>query len=356
MYLNTLQTWWGDIVADELGATKTRGYNTFLLAFWIPNADGTSRPADVATVWAEPQRFFNIQNSQFGSSPDEIRTNLVNAYHSNGAKVLVSAFGGTSFPTSAGIPATACGENLAQFVIDMQLDGVDLDYEDNDAMSAGTAVPWLIELMEAMLKKFKATGRRYIITNAPQAPYFINGNYPMNYVEFHDTILSDGSKVGDNIDSYLVQFYNQGSTTYDDHTTLFVTSNGWSLGTSVNEIAEKGIPLSQIVVGKPIAPGDAANSGYVQVEELASIIRTARQPGNVWGSDEDVGGIMGWQLRSDQDGMWVSQLQSAIGNIMTEPSQASTPDMGGENSAPAGQPIHKFVITFLSIFLVILIL
>ena len=221
MYVDALQTWWGDRVADEIGATNTEGYNVIILSFWTPYPDGSSNPQDAAIVWAQPERFFDLNTSKFGSTGSEIRANLAKAYHSNGAKVLVSAFGGTSFPTSAGVPATACGENLAQFVIDMQLDGVDLDYEDNDAMSAGTAVPWLIELMEAMLKKFKATGRRYIITNAPQAPYFMNKKYPKNYVDFHNSVLNDGSKVGDNIDSYLVQFYNQVSSTYDNYTTLF---------------------------------------------------------------------------------------------------------------------------------------
>ena len=43
----------------------------------------------------------------------------------------------------------------------MQLDGVDLDYEDNNAMEVGTAVPWLIEMTDAMVMKFKATGKKY---------------------------------------------------------------------------------------------------------------------------------------------------------------------------------------------------
>ena len=319
VYVNTLNQWWGDAVSSEIGATNPRGYNTILLAFWIPNQDGTSNPVDVGVVWSQPERFFDVQNSQFGSTATEIRTNLINEYHSNGVKVLISAFGATSFPTTQGVPATACGENLAQFAIDMQLDGVDLDYEDNAAMEAGTAVPWLIEMMDAMVKKFKATGKKYIITNAPQAPYFIDGKYPQNYVAFHKSLLSDGTTVGDNIDSYLVQFYNQGSSTYSSYTSLFETSDGWSYGTSVKEIANKGIPMSKIVIGKPITQADAANTGYVPTGELASILQTARQSGNVWAKDEDVGGVMGWRFQSDRQGAWASQLNAAIGGVVTSP-------------------------------------
>ena len=313
VYVDTLDVWWGDAVSDEIGATNPRGYNTILLAFWIPNQDGTSNPVDAAVVWAQPEKFFPIPNSRFGKTAKEVRTNLLNEYHRNGVTVLISAFGASSFPTSMGIPATACGENLAQFVIDMQLDGVDLDYEDNAAMESGTAVPWLIEMTNAMIKKFKATGKKYIITHAPQAPYFIDGKYPKNYVDLHNSTLSDGSTVGDNIDSYLVQFYNQGSSSYSTYTSLFVKSNGWSVGTSVSEIAKKGIPKSKITVGKPITQADVVNSGYVAVDQLASFIKTARQAGNVWANDADVGGVMGWKFQSDRNGGWIKQLKIALG-------------------------------------------
>ena len=50
VYVNTLNQWWGDVVAAEIGATNPRGYNTILLAFWIPKQDGTSNPVDAAVV------------------------------------------------------------------------------------------------------------------------------------------------------------------------------------------------------------------------------------------------------------------------------------------------------------------
>ena len=310
--MDTLTQWYGDVVADEIGATNPRGYNTIILAFWTPNQDGTSNQVDAGVVWAHPERFFNIQSSKFGSTPDEIRSNLLKAYHSNGAKVLISAFGATSFPTSSGISAKACGENLARFVIDMQLDGVDLDYEDNTAMEKGTAIPWLIEMVDAMVKTFKASGKKYIMTSAPQAPYFMDGHYQKNYVDFHHSKLSDGSIVGDYMDSYLVQYYNQGSSTYCNYTTLFEASDGWASGTANNQIAKKGIPLSKLAIGKPVSQADVSNTGYVPVEKLASMLQTARQPGGVWANPRDIGGVMGWKFHSDPEGAWVKQLKSTI--------------------------------------------
>jgi hypothetical protein len=67
---------------------------------------------------------------------------------------MVSAFGGTEFPTSTGYDAQTVGEALADFVIDNNLDGVDIDWcvcmclhllnaegcgrEDSSAFSQGT--------------------------------------------------------------------------------------------------------------------------------------------------------------------------------------------------------------------------
>lgn len=56
---------------------------------------------------------------------------------------MVSAFGSTDNPTNQD-PELVC-EKLAKFVIDNNLDGVDLDYEDNAAMENGTGEDWLIK-------------------------------------------------------------------------------------------------------------------------------------------------------------------------------------------------------------------
>ena len=59
-------------------------------------------------------------------------------YHDAGVKILISAFGATEFPTTAKVDPVDCAKKLASFVINNQLDGVDVDWEDNPAMEAGT--------------------------------------------------------------------------------------------------------------------------------------------------------------------------------------------------------------------------
>lgn len=50
---------------------------------------------------------------------------------------MISAFGATEFPTTNGIDPVDCANKLAAFVAENNLDGVDIDWEDNAAMEAG---------------------------------------------------------------------------------------------------------------------------------------------------------------------------------------------------------------------------
>ena len=85
----------------------------------------------------------------------------------------------------------------------------------------------------------------YIITQAPQGPYFKDDHYPNRaYVKVHE-------EVGNLINFYNIQFYNQGNTKYDTYEELFKAATGYFSGTSVKEINEKGVPKEMIVVGKP---------------------------------------------------------------------------------------------------------
>lgn len=89
-------------------------------------------------------------------------------YNDAGMKILVSAFGATEFPTTRGYNPEDVANNLGQFVLKNNLDGVDIDWEDNDAMEAGKGEDWLITFH----KKLRSLLPNHIITHAPQAPYF----------------------------------------------------------------------------------------------------------------------------------------------------------------------------------------
>jgi len=102
-----------------------------MLAFWFC---GTN-PMDAALVWTNLNQY---GLSTLGSTNRAIQKAVRKKYNDAGIKVIVSAFGATEFPTSRGMDAATCGRNLAQFVIDNNLDGADADYEDNEAMKAGT--------------------------------------------------------------------------------------------------------------------------------------------------------------------------------------------------------------------------
>jgi hypothetical protein len=99
---------------------------------------------------------------------------------------------------------------------------------------------------------------QYIVTHAPQAPYFTGTHkYPKGgYNTIH-------KEVGHLIDWYNIQFYNQGDNAYDSYESLFTNSAGWFPRTSVDEIIKQGVEPHKIVIGKPASQKDVMNSGLV---------------------------------------------------------------------------------------------
>ena len=213
---------------------------------------------------------------------------------------MVSAFGATDHPTTEGKdPVTTC-TTMAEFVRDNHLDGIDLDWEDNGAMEAGTGEQWLIDCTLAV-RAVLPVGE-YYLTHAPQAPYFIGSpRYPNGgYVKIHQ-------EVGHLIDWYNVQFYNQGNSQYNSYDELFVYSTGSFPGTAVKNINEDaGVPLEKIVVGKPATAADVMNTGLSDPNDLGE-----------WGAQAytELGwnaGIMTWQYPSDVDGEFVQSYRSSF--------------------------------------------
>jgi len=91
--------------------------------------------------WADPIKFFTA-DSPLGKTAADIRKKMFDAFRAKGKRVLVSAFGAFDFPTHRD-PTKVCTD-LANFTKDNGFDGVDLDYEDNEAMEAGTGEAWVI--------------------------------------------------------------------------------------------------------------------------------------------------------------------------------------------------------------------
>ena len=158
----------------------------------------------------------------------------------------------TDYPTSSDPTSTA--QQLASFVKQNNLDGVDIDYEDSGAFIAGTAEPWLITFTQELRNQLPSP---YLISHAPQPPYMVQGQFTSKGGGYNKI----NQEVGDLIDFYNVQYYNQGSTTnYQDCNSIVVSDSG----TAILEIsANLQIPLNKLVMGKPLNSGDASNTGSV---------------------------------------------------------------------------------------------
>jgi chitinase len=199
-------------------------------------------------------------------------------------------------PTTARVDPVECAEKLGNFVLENNLDGVDVNWEDNHAMEAGTGEQWLITFTQRLRSKVP----NHILTHCPQAPYFCAERYK------HGAYVNVHKQVGHLIDFYNVQFYNQGNNTYDSYQKLFVESGGHFPGTSVKEISQRGIPLDKIVVGKPVTTGDATNTGYMDKHALGEAVVRAYKEGN-WHA-----GVMFWQFISDTGGQTINAACSQL--------------------------------------------
>lgn len=98
----------------------------------------------MALIWSRPLFYLSADNP-YGTTNEQIQSTLIQNYHSANIKLMISAFGATEHPTTLGAdPVTTC-TTMAQFVKNNHLDGIDLDWEDNDAMEEGTGEQWLID-------------------------------------------------------------------------------------------------------------------------------------------------------------------------------------------------------------------
>ncbi|CAD7705171.1 unnamed protein product [Ostreobium quekettii] len=192
--------------------------------------------------------------------------------------------------------------------------------KDSQKSDDGTGTSWVIEATMEAKRVFPGA----IITHAPQAPYF-TPQFTANYVEVE-------KQVGTMIDFYNIQFYNQASTSYDSYAALFERSGGWSAGSSVMEISDKGVPLSKIVVGKPVTRAGVVNSGFVEMSHLATFYREAASKGTV------PRGFMGWQWSLDArelGGRWAQTLGAAWSGVPNVPKSSPSPSQVATPTAPS---------------------
>lgn len=187
-------------------------YNRVLLAFWE-----TSGATAASQAWA-------------GFTADQ-RSTIVNAYHSAGIAIMVSAFGDDDLVITNKKDPVATADSLATFVKDNNLDGVDIDLEGgfasfpNSQRVAHTslssdfaplktggdqtyALDWLTKFHNELRTQLPSD--TYAISSTPTAWMYGNvfGSADSVYCKLH-------AAVGSQISWYNFQFYNGGANTWD---------------------------------------------------------------------------------------------------------------------------------------------
>ncbi|KAF9530434.1 glycoside hydrolase [Crepidotus variabilis] len=259
-------------------ASAIKGYNVFNLAFLI-----------LAGAWDKAQEWTTLTDAQ--------RASVKSQYAAAGIKLVVSVFGSTDIPTTTGADPIATANSMAAWVKKYNLDGIDVDYEDFDAFDAadGRAENWLISFTKQL--RTQLPQGQYILTHAPVAPWFSPVAFGKGggYLKVHQ-------QVGNLIDWYNIQFYNQGASEYTSCASLLTTSSNTWPQTAVFQIAANGVPLDKIVIGKPGIASDASN-GFVSTSTLAGCLSQAKAKG--WN-----GGAMVWEY-SHAPASWIKTVRGS---------------------------------------------
>lgn len=263
----------------------TSKYDIIILSFLL-----TVGPWDIVKKWS-------ILN-------EDDKRNLKKKFKENNKKVLVSVFGSTEIPTTMNINPLSSAKKISKFVKENYFDGVDIDWEDSHAFENGKGEEWLIELTKELRKDLN---KEYIITHAPQAPYFIKNKEKYR----NGAYWTIESEVGKMIDWYNIQYYNQGSSKYENCKTLINKSDGWSNGTSLSELIYQGLDPKKIVIGKPISKKDVYNSGYISPIELSKCFKNIENHSFKYKNNTAVNwnkSVFGWQFSSDTNSTWIKKV------------------------------------------------
>ncbi|WDE13762.1 glycosyl hydrolase family 18 protein [Thalassomonas haliotis] len=266
----------------ELSNAVNLPYTDINLAFLLANADNPLKLELAGAIAATP------------TTLTQTTKQAVSALQASGKQVLLSFGGGTlaseTYHQLAG-NETELAANIACFITDNQLNGVDIDFEDTAAFTGGagySGVDFLVKLTRALREILPAP--QYLITHAPQPPYLASGNPMGGYVQVM-------AEAGEDIDWLNVQFYN---------------NPPWSakppeIVSSYEKYAQlPGLSAEKLLIGLPVTEHDAA-SGYMPVDKISSdVIRPVQANGTL-------GGMMNWQFSSDKGGAWAEQIGTAIG-------------------------------------------
>ncbi|KAF5361886.1 hypothetical protein D9756_002352 [Leucocoprinus leucothites] len=280
--------------------SQIKGFNVFALSFLL--LEGAW---DKVGVQQRPLSYYHtirmlttcdrFQAYEWTTLTASQRSSIKSQYAAAGIKLIVSVFGSTDVPTTVRADPVATANTMAAWVKQYNLDGIDVDYEDFNAFDAGdgSAENWLISFTKQL--RTQLPQGTYILTHAPVAPWFSPNKWGGGgYLKVHQS-------VGNLIDWYNVQFYNQGVSEYTTCDNLLNTSSNTWPQSALFQIGNNGVPLNKLVIGKPGTSGDAG-SGFMSTSVLASCVQQAKNKG--WN-----GGVMVWEYPRAAS-PWITSVRS----------------------------------------------
>ena len=106
------------------------------------------------------------------------RQGIKQKYNAAGVSVVVSAFGETELPTTKGLDPTTLANQMSQFVLNTDLDGIDVDWEEIQLVTqqSGVGEQWLATFTQAL--RTQLPQGQFILTHAPVGPWFQPGFCP----------------------------------------------------------------------------------------------------------------------------------------------------------------------------------
>lgn len=278
------------------GYADEKIYNYILLGFWRCE----DQPTGAALAWSKPIDYFG-DDSVFGKNKQEIQQNLHNKYNTSRSHVLVSAFGPREMPTSLGLSPLDCANKLATFVLDNNLDGADVNWQDEEALHMGKGLDWIISFHTHLRKLLPS----YIITHSPFASYFRSEDYSSkSYTEINN-------KINNTVNFYNVQYFNLGTSKFNSYEEIFKKSTGDYQKVAVAELTNRGVDLNKIVIAKPAVPSDTIGSGFMDLALLGSCLSQAYNEAK-W-----FAGVAIWQYASDIRGRGMTSAATKLKDLCT---------------------------------------
>jgi len=248
------------------------------------------------------------------AGPDRPTRSQVAFLQNRGQKVLIS-IGGGGVTVTLDTPdrVRRCAESLYQLIVELGLDGLDIDVEEGMNVSGS---PWnptgtvlgVIDVVDAILHSFPAG---FMLTMAPETLNLVGGiaRYGGPWGNYLPLIL----RFGNRITKLHMQYYNSGSMyglsgrAYDVGTVDFVVylTEAIIKGFRIADtgIYFPGLPSYKVSVGLPATPR-AAYNGYMtnaQINEaFRRLVTGFRGDNEICATPYNcLGGLMTWSVQWD---------------------------------------------------------